>query len=41
MYWYFAFRMVQVIFVVETFLVLVDESQEVILFLGALNEYIR
>ena len=41
MYWYFAFRMVQVIFVVETFLVLVDESQEVILFLGVLNEDIE
>ena len=41
MYRYFAFRMVQVIFVVETFLVLVDESQEVILFLGVLNEYIE
>ena len=41
MYWYFAFRMVQVIFVVETFLVLIDEYQEVILFLGALNEYIE
>ena len=41
MYRYFAFRTLQVIFVVETFLVLVDESQEVILFLGALNEYIE
>ena len=41
MYRYFAFRMVQVVFVVETFLVLVDESREVILFLGVLNEYIE
>ena len=41
MYWYFAFRTLQVIFVVETFLVLVDESQEVTLFLGILNEYIE
>ena len=37
MYRYFGFRTLQVIFVVETFLVLVDESQEVILFLGALT----
>ena len=41
MYRYFAFRTLQVIFVVENILVLVDESQEVILFLGVLNEYIE
>ena len=41
MYRYFAFRTLQVIFVVETSLVLVDKSQEVILFLGALNSDIE